>query len=167
MKKMLIAGVVLASASSVAFAVTDSASVPVGATISPQCSVSAVSTNSNVTIAYDQNVAQLTLECNVAGDITLDLTTANGDSLVNTAAGVAVDYSLDLIRGDEFGPLFEFTALNNFQTPASFTIDNSGGALIQPAQLDLRLNIDGSGENIGGMFAGTYEDTITMVITAS
>ncbi len=168
MMNKILAGVALVSASSVALAVTDSASVPVGASISPQCSVSAVSTNSNVTIAADQDVAQLTVECNIAGIVTLDVTTANGDTLVNSGAGVSIGYTLDLVRGDApLGGLLEFTDLDNFSTPAVFTFNNNSGGLIQPAQFDLRLNIDGLGEDIGGLFAGSYEDTITMVISAS
>lgn len=146
----------------------------VGSTVNPECDVNAVSNNVNIGISLDQTVGELTIECNIPGQIQLSFTSANGDPGSaylkdnSNPSTILIPYTLDLIyEPGILAFIIEPTNLDNEELPFTSTFDNTSGDFIDPKNVEVRMNIDSADlPGVGGLFAGDYTDIIFLGVTA-
>lgn len=164
MKKLLASAAVVAmTVSGSAFAQSDTGSVAMGAAVSENCEVDVVSTNPNVLFALDQTVANVELTCNLATSVDVRFTSANGGLLVNSGLD-AIPYTVDFEFPAGVNGFVIQGAADNVDIAAPLLFNNAAGAFLDPLSFDLRINVDGINSNATGLFAGSYDDTITIEI---
>lgn len=167
--KTVSAAAFAASLASVAIADTDSATVTLGSSTGSECDVDAVATGLNITIGLDQTVADVSIECNHYGDVTIDVDATNHEFKL-TGDGPDLPYSLDYVLGDAhpipiIAAILELTEVDNEFAPFSVTVDNTSGAFLEPVQYEVRLNIDS--QDVGQTFAGSRTDDLTISISTN
>ena len=166
MFKTISAAALAVSLAGVASADSDSATVTLGSNTGAECDVDAVATGLNITIALDQTVADVSIECNYYGNVTIEVDSAN--DFVLSGSGPDLPYSIDYVLGDAspipiFAALLEATEVDNVDEDFSITVDNTGGVFLEPVQYEVRANVDS--QDVGQTFAGSRQDDITISIS--
>lgn len=168
MLKTISAAAFAVSLVGVAHADGDQATVTLGSSTGSECDVDAVATGLNVTIALDQTVADVSIECNHYGDVTIKVTSDGEFAL--TGDGPDLPYSLDYRLLDAhpnpiIAALLELTEVDNEFGEFSVTVDNTSGAFLEPVQYEVRVNVDA--QDVGQTFAGSRQDDITIAISTN
>ena len=166
MFKTISAAALAVSLAGVASAESDSATVTLGSSTGAECDVDAVATGLNITVAFDQTVADVSIECNHYGNVTIDVTSDGEFAL--TGDGPDLPYSIDYVLGDAspfpiIAALLEATEVDNEFNEFSVTVDNTSGAFLEPVQYEVRVNVDS--QDVGQTFAGSRQDDITISIS--
>ena len=147
--------------------------INVGSNVSQECNIDAVSTGINLTVAPDQVVADATIECNWYGDVNVRVDSADGQFVLDGPGDNDIPYSVDYEFNDAAAPILEAIfgfPFNNEFAPFDIEINNRGGALLNPLNAEVEINISpsfGTGLDVGTLFAGTYADDITLTLTTS
>ncbi len=162
MKKLLLATAFAAVTFTPAMAqVTDDATLDMSAAVSERCEVNLVGTNPNILFTLDQTVANIDFVCNIPGDVGIRFTSDNGGNLVNAGNGDSVAYTVDITPNNV--PSGSISgAGDNLSIAAPIDAFALAGNLLSPAQVDLRVNVDQNNNNGDGLYAGDYDDTITI-----
>ncbi len=147
---------------------TDSATLTLGSTTGSECDVDAVATGLNITIGLDQTVADVSIECNYYGNVTIDVDSAN--DFVLSGDGPDLPYTIDYVLGDAspfpiIAAILEATEVDNVGSDFSIVVDNTSGAFLEPVQYEVRANVDS--QDVGQTFAGSRSDDITITISTS
>ena len=166
MFKTISAAALAVSLAGVASAESDSATVTLGSNTGAECDVDAVATGLNITVALDQTVADVSIECNYYGNVTIEVDSAN--DFVLSGSGPDLPYSIDYVLGDAspfplFAALLEATEVDNVDEDFTITVDNTGGVFLEPVQYEVRANVDS--QDVGQTFAGERSDDITISIS--
>ena len=170
MFKTISAAALALSLAGVASAESDSATVTLGSNTGAECDVDAVATGLNITIGLDQTVADVTIECNHYGNVTIDVSSDDDDAFILKGQGPDLPYTIDYILGDAspnpfVAAILELTEVDNETGPFSVVVDNTGGAFLEPVQYEVRVNVDA--QDVGQTFAGSRSDDVTISISTS
>jgi len=162
MKKLLLATAFMAVTAAPAMAqVTDDATLDMSAAVSERCEVNLVGTNPNILFTLDQTVANIDFVCNIPGDVGIRFTSANSGEFVNAGNGDSVAYTVDFLPNNV--PNGDISGVgDNLSIAAPIDAFAVAGALLSGAQVDLRVNVDQNNNNGDGLYAGDYDDTITI-----
>lgn len=166
MFKTISAAALAVSLAGVANADSDSATITLGSSTGSECDVDAVATGLNITVALDQTVADVSIECNHYGDVKIDVS-ATDDEFVLKGDGPDLPYSVDYnpvtYGTGPFAQIFDLLEIDNEFAPFSVTVDNTGGFFLEPRQFEVRVNVDA--QDVGQTFAGSRQDDITISIS--
>lgn len=167
--KTVSAAVLAVSMAGVASADSDSTTITLGSSTGSECDVDAVATGLNISIELDQTVADVSIECNHYGDVTIDVDATNGEFKL-TGDGPDLPYSIDYILLDAhpnpiIAAILELTEVDNEFSPFSVTVDNTSGAFLEPVQYEVRVNVDA--QDVGQTFAGSRQDDLTISISTN
>lgn len=167
MKKLLAASAALALGTSAALAQSSRTDTfEVRSFVEEECSVSVGGNGANITYKLDQEVGFMTVECNVqSSDIEVSFSSSTGGAgaLTSPDSSQSVPYNLDVRPRNPEGD--DPTVADNRELPFAINLNNDNGRFLNPKEFIIRLNV--VSVDAGGMFAGTYNDTITVNIDAS
>lgn len=164
MKKLILtAAIVAISAPSALAAVTDDATLEMTATVTERCEVSLVGTNPNVLFTLDQTVANIDTVCNIPGDVQLRFSSLNSGNLINAGNGDNVPYTVDVLPNNVTNGNISGNG-DNLSIAAPIDLFATAGSVLSGLQVDLRVNVAQNNNNGDGLYAGSYDDTITVEI---
>lgn len=136
--------------------------------VKEECSVDAFSSNVNVFDGLDQTAAVVDIQCNLAGELNVSVTTTDGvQELVHSGGGDSIPYKWRFKPGQEF---VENVNQTDSYTNTPLLLSVPEGFFLTERRYTIEIDLDDPDNEGGGtvapedFFAGEYSDVMTISI---